>query len=249
MRTFRSCVQCNEYTEESFKCGSNINEENLRHKTKYCPSEKGYCRIKTVLLNRVNNDNVLILWLWHSSQSFYKSDLIKVTFYRQHVYICEKRRRKPWLFSMNNWVIKLEVLKKNVGDFFQIFRFNGNCLFFENWIRGQKSFVFLVSTSIFVGTDEICRVWWTCRKFTRLNMTKRLKKLRLTLGESGEEKQIVFWTVLNAAGAAGIPRFSTTRWESRFFHYFWKKIHSHLSLWTPHNSDGTRGSKNAPKYV
>lgn len=61
MRTFRSCVQCNEYTEESFKCGSNINEENLRYKTKYCPSEKGYCRIKTVLLNRVNNDNVLIL--------------------------------------------------------------------------------------------------------------------------------------------------------------------------------------------
>lgn len=181
MRTFRSCVQCNEYTEESFKCGSNINEENLRYKTKYCPSEKGYCRIKTVLLNRVNNDNALILWLWHSSQSFYKSDLIKVTFYRQHVYICEKRRRKPWLFSMNNWVIKLEVLKKNVGDFFQIFRFNGNCLFFENWIRGQKSFVFLVSTSIFVGTDEICRVWWTCRKFTRLNMTERLKKLRASL--------------------------------------------------------------------
>ena len=54
-------MQCNEYTEESFKCGSNINEENLRHKTKYYPSEKGYCRIKTVLLNRVNNDNVLIL--------------------------------------------------------------------------------------------------------------------------------------------------------------------------------------------
>lgn len=130
---------------------------------------------KILNLNRVYNDNVLILWLWQSSQSFYKSDLIKISFYRQHVYICEKRRRKPWLFSMNNWLMKLEVLKKNVGDFFQIFRFNGNCLFFENWLQGHKSFVFLVSTSIFVATDEICRVWWTCREFTRLNITKRLK--------------------------------------------------------------------------